>query len=358
MGRAIGRVLSGSECFGSPQNHRQLKRFFVFTVLLAVLFSWASCARANSDPGYTLIGTVSASAPALTYTDSTCPSTCLYEVVAIDQFAQASAPSNIVSQSPGPNGNVILTWQPSGGTDPIDHYNIYSLTTGGGVTLAPAISLSSSSVNFGNELDGSTTSGILTTLLNSGNATLTISSIAISGTNSGDFGKSTTCGATLASAASCTITTTFTPSAVGARSAAVTITDTLDGISGTISLSGTGLAAAPAVGFSVASHNFAGEPEGSTASGFVFTLTNTGSATLTISSIAVTGDFAYATTCGGTLTAASTCTITVTFTPTAIGNRSGTLTVTDTPDGVSGSAPVSGVGTNPVTGVGGGSILF
>jgi hypothetical protein len=63
------------------------------------------------------------------------------------------------------------------------------------------------------------------------------------------------------------------------------------------------------------------------------TLTSTGQVPLIISSITITGDFTQSNTCGTGLPAASssqnTCTITVSFTPTAYGTRSGTLTISD-----------------------------
>jgi hypothetical protein len=62
------------------------------------------------------------------------------------------------------------------------------------------------------------------------------------------------------------------------------------------------------------------------------TLTNTGSSTLNISSIATTGDFAQkivARSCKSTVAPGASCVIKVTFTPTQIGVRNGDLAVTD-----------------------------
>ena len=63
------------------------------------------------------------------------------------------------------------------------------------------------------------------------------------------------------------------------------------------------------------------------------TLTNGGSAALSITSIAVTGDditdFQEINTCGTSVPALMTCTITVTFTPTAVGTRTAQVTITD-----------------------------
>jgi hypothetical protein len=59
------------------------------------------------------------------------------------------------------------------------------------------------------------------------------------------------------------------------------------------------------------------------------TLSNTGNATLNINSIAASGDFSQTSTCGSSVAAGSSCKISVKFTPTAIGTRTGTITITD-----------------------------
>src|SRR5207344_2065285 len=59
------------------------------------------------------------------------------------------------------------------------------------------------------------------------------------------------------------------------------------------------------------------------------TLTNSGSAALTISGLATSGDFSQNNNCGASLAAGAACTIQVVFTPTASGVRTGTLTITD-----------------------------
>jgi hypothetical protein len=57
------------------------------------------------------------------------------------------------------------------------------------------------------------------------------------------------------------------------------------------------------------------------------TVTNSGSTSVTIGGITTSGDFAQANTCGTSLAAGSTCSISVTFTPTAAGSRTGTITI-------------------------------
>jgi hypothetical protein len=74
---------------------------------------------------------------------------------------------------------------------------------------------------------------------------------------------------------------------------------------------------------------FASQLAGTTSDPQTVTLSNTGTATLTISSITASGDFSASDTCGTSLVAGSNCPISVTFHPTAGGSRTGTLTITD-----------------------------
>jgi hypothetical protein len=74
----------------------------------------------------------------------------------------------------------------------------------------------------------------------------------------------------------------------------------------------------------------------------VVTLTNAATTTLTVGTVSITGNFARTTTCGRTLAAGASCTISVTFTPTAAGALTGTLTV-----GTIGTVALSGTGQSP-----------
>ena len=138
------------------------------------------------------------------------------------------------------------------------------------------------------------------TLTNTGNATLTISSMAVTGTNAGDFAQTNTCGSSVAAGATCTISVTFTPTASGSRTASVTLADNATGSPQSVSLTGTG--AAPAATSFHPGLTFASQAVGSTSSAQTITLSNTGNAALTHTSIALTGtnpgDFAQTNTCG------------------------------------------------------------
>jgi hypothetical protein len=76
-------------------------------------------------------------------------------------------------------------------------------------------------------------------------------------------------------------------------------------------------------------------------------LTNSGNASLAISSVAITGDFAQTNTCGATLAANSSCSLNVTFTPTATGSRAGTLTITDSAATSPNVVSLTGAGVTP-----------
>jgi len=115
--------------------------------------------------------------------------------------------------------------------------------SGTGVTPAPAVSLTPSSLTFSSQAVGTTSAAQTVTLKNSGTAALTINTIGMSGTNAGDFAQINTCPispSTLAAGASCSISVTFTPTATGTRSASLSITDNASGSPHTVALSGTG----------------------------------------------------------------------------------------------------------------------
>jgi hypothetical protein len=98
-------------------------------------------------------------------------------------------------------------------------------------------------------------------------------------------------------------------------------------------------------------NSFASQATGTTSAAQSIQLTNVGGLTLNITSVATTGDFGYTKTCGTTLT--TNCNINVTFTPAAVGTRTGTLTVVSdaptSPDVISLSG--TGVSGSPTTAI-------
>ena len=80
---------------------------------------------------------------------------------------------------------------------------------------------------------------------------------------------------------------------------------------------------------------------GSTSAAQTVTVTNSGSAAASVS-LAISGDFTQTSTCGSSLAAGASCTVSVRFAPAATGSRSGNLTVTAA--GITNTVPLSGNG--------------
>jgi chitodextrinase len=104
----------------------------------------------------------------------------------------------------------------------------------------PIVSLSASSIDFGNQSVGTTSPSRAITLTNSGSASLTVSTATVTGGNASDFAQTNNCVGTLAPGSGCTISATFTPSVAATRSATITIADNAPGSPHTIALVGTG----------------------------------------------------------------------------------------------------------------------
>ena len=147
-----------------------------------------------------------------------------------------------------------------------------------------------------------------------------------------------------------TLTFTASPSATKGTST-VTVTGTSGALTHTTNISltvsaGTG----PAVTLSPTSIAFANTIVGNTSAAKAVTLTNSGSGTLNITSIAASGDFAISSNaCGSTLLAGKSCKFKVTFTPTQLGTRTGSVTVTDNAPNSPQSVSLTGTGTGQVT---------
>jgi hypothetical protein len=126
-------------------------------------------------------------------------------------------------------------------------HGVLSAGCGGGTADAvlntaadpPVVSLSPASLNFANQAIDTASAAQSVTLTNIGSAVLS-PSIAVTGANAGDFVETDTCGGVLAAGATCTIAVLFVPSAYGARTATLGITDSASGSTPTVSLSGTG----------------------------------------------------------------------------------------------------------------------
>jgi hypothetical protein len=228
------------------------------------------------------------------------------------------------------------------------------------LTLIPTFAVVPTSLDFGTQPITVTSGAKTVSLTNNTSDAIPFPGTAVTftGTNATDFASpSNTCGGSIAPGATCTVSVTFTPSVSAAETATmvITVTITNGGLSSSqafdVSLKGTGSATAPGVGLAPTSLAFGGQMLTTTSAAKTVTLTNTGAGPLTINSIAASGDFVEtstgATACPispATLAAGANCTINVTFAPTVLGARTGTLTITDNAGGSPHTVPLTGSG--------------
>ena len=208
-----------------------------------------------------------------------------------------------------------------------------------GTGVVPVI-LSPTSLAFGTVALGGSSTAPPVTLTN--NQIVPLTNIGVAAT--APFSQTNTCGTSLAAGAKCQITVTFSPTTVGLVTGAVTISDSAVGSPQSIAAKGTG--AAPVV-LTPASLSFGTVALG-TPSTKTITLTNHQKTTLTVSALGIvgtdSGDFSQTNNCVPSVAAAGTCTINVTFTPSAKGTRVATLTITDSAVTSPQSAKLTGTG--------------
>jgi alpha-tubulin suppressor-like RCC1 family protein len=101
---------------------------------------------------------------------------------------------------------------------------------------------SANNLTFGNQAVGTSSAPQAATLTNSGSAPLTVTGVTIAGANAGDFAQSGGCTGSIAPGGSCSVYVTFTPAAIGARTATLSFATNAGQVD--VALSGTGVASA------------------------------------------------------------------------------------------------------------------
>jgi hypothetical protein len=219
-----------------------------------------------------------------------------------------------------------LTFTDSAGTQQV-------ALSGSGLT-ATTDTLSATSLTFPGTVLDQLSAVETVSLTNSGGAALT----SIATAASGPFTATNNCSRNLAAASSCTISVFFLPTAAGAASGTLTVTDSASDSPKTVALSGTGLLA-PAFTVSPASLSFGIVAVGSSNTQ-TLKITNTGGAPMANVSFQISGTSASSfatgtTTCGATLAGGSSCTVPVTYTPTASSGSTAMLAISSSTLGVS-----------------------
>jgi Abnormal spindle-like microcephaly-assoc'd, ASPM-SPD-2-Hydin/Beta-propeller repeat len=215
--------------------------------------------------------------------------------------------------------------------------------------LATGVILSPSTLNFGKQVVGVAGQPLVVTLANLTSSPITVGKISFIGANSADFTEASTTCVTVAVGATCSISVTFTPSVTGAETATMSVMDSDASSPQTIQLTGTGTAPASPVFLTPNPVNFGNQGIGTTSAAQTVTLKNTSTGAVNNIVVSITGAsaslFAKTSACPATLAAGASCTISVTFTPTAIGIVSATLSVADSFAGSPQTATLTGTGT-------------
>jgi len=186
-------------------------------------------------------------------------------------------------------------------------------------------------ISFPNQGVGKKGSSKNATLTNNGSTPLPINNIWVAGA----YSQQNDCGASLAPGASCTIQVTFTP--LDSTEHYGNLAVSLGNSSGVLT---TRLRGYGQVGHLAPNKlEFVGEPLGGTSPPQSVVLSNFGSTELTIGSIKANGDFAQSNDCGSGIASGASCTIQVTFKPTHVGIRTGSVQIIDSdfnsPQGIS-----------------------
>jgi Bacterial Ig-like domain (group 2)/Abnormal spindle-like microcephaly-assoc'd, ASPM-SPD-2-Hydin len=324
-------------------------QWFLFAALFMVagspsaLAQRASLSNTTRSFGSVGIGSTSA-AKSVTLSNSASVALSVSSIAVTGDYAQTNTCGSSVAARGSCTINITFTPTVAGsrpGTVTItdNATNSPQTITLTGTGVAPA-SLSPATRSYASTKVGSTTASKSFTLTNNQSGAL-----AVSISTTGDFVQTNNCGSQLAGGDDCTIQVSFKPTANGARTGTVVAT-VGSGIVLTGTLSGTGTGATVPVTVTPASLTFAAQSTSTTSASQSVTIQNAQATTLTITGMSFAGDFGKsATTCGATLNAGTSCTVSIAFTPTATGARTGSFIVTHNAANSPQSVTLSGQGT-------------
>lgn len=205
-----------------------------------------------------------------------------------------------------------------------------------GLGQARQFSVSPGSFNF-SAMVGTTNTLLQSTITNSGNLSLTLGTLSLSGAGAADYAidGSSTCASSgvVAASGSCVVAVRFSPSVAGARNATLNLPHNAPGSPNTVTLNGTANPIpVPTISADAASLTFGDTQLGANTVRTV-NVQNVGTANLNFSAFNRTGTGAADYSLGGTcststpLAPSAGCTVIVTFAPSALGSRPGVLTL-------------------------------
>ena len=258
------------------------------------------------------------------------------------------------------NGSFTLTY--TGTSQQPESIVVAYAGTGG--TGAPAAAIAPTALTFTSQSVGTTGAAESVTITNNGTAKLTMGGASLSGSGAAAFsftgtsgGGCVAAGATLAVGASCSFNVSFSPATAGSFAASLSISDNAPNSPQIVQLSGSGIA--PSLSIAPTSASFGTATMGIASNAVPVVVTNSGTSTITVSTVTVTGadaaDFSAPNNCVPAIAAGKTCTINLSFNPTGGGTRTAAIQIADNAPNspqsiaVSGSAVAAQIGVSPAS---------
>jgi MYXO-CTERM domain-containing protein len=266
----------------------------------------------------------------------------------------AVSPSTAFTLEPGESKALSVIFSPTAegastgsltlSTNDPDRPSVVVSLTGSGVR--PSLVLNPSSLTFGEQRVGTTSATQVVRLSNTGTGPIQITAFS----TSGPFSAVTppTVPFVLAPNAFQEFALRFSPTAQGAASGTFTLTtDSPEWASVSVALAGTGVQQ-PSLALSVNSLNYGQQRVGTTSAALNVTVSNTGDASLQVSAVSLNAPFAVSPSAAFTLAPGNSQALSVTFSPTAEGEATGTLTLTtNDPAKPTATVAVTGTGVKP-----------
>jgi len=361
-------ILVDARSHGFPRSSKTLAAFsfrnLSLLLIFCVMLGAAGCVGVVTKPGTPPVGELdvspnpvkfgnvmvgSTSTQTVAVTNAGVGNVTLTKIVMSGAGFTISGPATPTTFTPGQSENFTVSFKSSGAglasgniTVTIGNLAPQMVASATATGVAPTIGVSPGSVSFGNVHIGSPATQTIQ-LTNSGSASGTINSVGATGPGFSVSGLSTP--QTLNPGQSVTFTAEFIPATSGAESGTISIGTSASSSPLDVSLSGTGVTSTYVLTPSATSLSFGSVNDGTTVAKQV-TLQNTGTASVDISTVSVSGSgYSASGVANGTnLTPGQSATLTVTFDPSTAGNLPGTVKITSDAAGSPLSISLAGTG--------------
>ena len=344
---------SGSIVVGTSNQDNQIAKIYVSgtgTSSTSTQSYLLSSSVSSLSFGNTLVG--SSASQAFTLKNTGTGNVNISQVTSIGGGFKVTGFSGAVTLAAGQSLPLTASFAPATAGAVVGTISVVSTATNSPATISlsgtgvqPQISVSPSSVSFGNIIVGARGAQTLT-IRNTGTAALNVTQASLVGTGFTSSGLALPL--SIPAGGSSAFTIGFAPASAGSFSGSITFISNAPNSSLVIPLAGTGASTTLQLSTTPTSLSFGNLATGSTAAKSV-TISNTGSSSVSISQISASGA-GYSTsgiTLPLSLAAGQSASFSVTFAPTSAGSLSGSVTVVSTATNSPSTISLSGTGVQP-----------